>query len=422
MRHPSRASSRRWPLLQTAITATIALLICGGALVSAPANAAGDYTTNASIDSLRFTSESTQSGSDAAIAGTWSLPDNPATPAGFTIDLPAELQGRSDRFPMRAPDGSAMGTCTVTATQLDCAIDDAYVAAHPLNLHGDVTFWVTVETPVDTPTEKTYTIDGKEVTTTVTPAPDGTCTSNCDFTGRDDAKTGTYDSENGIIDWTVSIASGKDGMEGGQTVTVTDTPGPNQELVDTAYGQPMPTLWVATGTYVNSAGTEVVGPWEQAPRDSYTSTPGSLTFTTTEGSFYDVHFATRITDGGAAGTYTNSAAITIQGRSGTPVDGTVVYQGGGGSGSGESPSPAPSPTPTPTPTPSPEPTPSPTSRPEPSPSPKPETNPDGATVNTGGAVADRPHVAPFVAVTAIGLALLSGAVALHLRGRRHARR
>lgn len=155
--HPVRSRDRRGSVLLAAGIAAVAA-IAGGISAAVPASAAAEYTTNATIDGLRFTSQTVTSGSAAELSGTWSLPDSPTTPAGFVVDLPPELQGRSDGFPLLAPDGSAMGRCTVSSTQLDCAVDSAYVAAHPNDLHGSFSFWVTVETTTESATPTTYQV------------------------------------------------------------------------------------------------------------------------------------------------------------------------------------------------------------------------------------------------------------------------
>ena len=379
------------------VLATSALLILSSASLASAASS--NYATTADITSLHFTSSSTQSGSDAQIAGTWALPDHPATPAGFSIDLPRELQGRNDKFALTAPDSTPMGTCTVTTLVMDCSMDSAYIDSHPNDLHGDFAFWVTVETQASTSTETRYDIAGHTLTTTVTPAQDGgTCTVDCAFTGRDNYKIGSYNPATGIIDWTVTIGAGPDGMPGGLTVTVTDTPDTNQELIPSIDDEPMPLLWQAPGTYTNSGGVEVIGPWAHAPRDSYTTTLDSVTFTTEQGSFYDVHFATRVTDDGAAGTYTNNATISINGAGSTPVTGTVIHQGGSGTGSGNSP------TTPPTPTPTTEPSPAPTSTPTAAATPP--ARPAGAAVNTGGTISPSPATPLFAGLLGLGTTLL----------------
>ncbi|MDP4334837.1 hypothetical protein Q7F20_15795 [Curtobacterium sp. A7_M15] len=440
--HPARPRDRRRSaLFATGIAAVAAIAVGIGAAV--PASAADGYTTNATIADLRFTSETVTSGSSAELAGTWSLPDSPATPAGFVVDLPPELQGRSDGFPLLAPDGSAMGRCTVTATQLDCAVDSAYVTAHPNDLHGSFSFWVTVRTTTDSATSTTYQVGGTAVTTTVEPAQPGTgpgtCTVGCAFTGRTSGKWGSYDAAAGVVEWTVAIGSGPDGMRGGERITVTDSPGPDQELLTSYRGSSFATLWQTNRVTTGADGRSGLTGWAPAPRDDSVSTAGSVSFTARQGYFYDVHFASRVTDGGLAGRYTNTATIRIDGDDAS-VGGTVVHQGGGASGSGTAPTSTPTPTapvtstPTPRPTspstPVATPTPGPTVTPAGStgdgdgtsgpaaPSPVPTTR--GAAIDTGGTVSDRSAPWWSVALVSSGgltLLLVLGAWAARTRPR-----
>lgn len=404
---------RRWARAIGVVAVLSAL-----ALPAASAHGADAYATNARIDSLSFTSNTVQSGSSAELAGSWSLPDHPAIPAGFTIDLPSELQGRSDAFPLTDPQGKSMGQCTVTATQLDCTMSSDYLTAHPVNLRGTFRFWVTVTKTVTSDELVSFDVGGTAVTTTVTPAPapGGPCTEKCEFTGRDNAKGGSYDPATGYIRWTVSVGSGPDGMVGGETVTVTDNPGPGQQLVTALGNDSMPALWEAPGTYVNSGGVEVIGPWGPADRSSYSATLDSVTFVTRAGHFYDVQFATRVTDGGAAGSYENRASITVGDASADPVTAIVVRQGGDGTGEGTTPTPTPTPTPTTTPdsTPTPTPTPPPSATPTPSPTAVTTANSE-VTPTPGGVLAEtgsRPvRLLVFLGLTGIGVAVLLLAVA-----------
>ncbi|MFS2076176.1 collagen binding domain-containing protein [Curtobacterium sp. CT11-133] len=398
--HPVRSRDRRGSVLLAAGIAAVAA-IAAGISAAVPASAAAEYTTNATIDGLRFTSQTVTSGSAAELSGTWSLPDSPTTPAGFVVDLPPELQGRSDGFPLLAPDGSAMGRCTVSSTQLDCAVDSAYVAAHPNDLHGSFSFWVTVETTTESATPTTYQVGGTAVTTTVEPAQPGTgpgtCTVDCTFTGRTSGKWGSYDAAAGVVEWTVAIGSGADGMRDGQRITVTDTPGPDQELLTSFRGYPFATLWQTNRTTTWDDGREGLTGWAPASREDYASTAGSVTFTARQGYFYDVHFATRVTDGGLAGTYTNTATISIDGDDDSSVSGTVVHQGGGASGAGTAPTSTPTPTPTAPATVEPTPTPTPTA---------PAAVGVGATATPGASTADEETESPVP--TAIGAAVDTG--------------
>lgn len=140
--------------------ACIAFVLASALSPSVASAATAGRATEASIDSLTFTQENVTSGSTAELHGTWSLPDAPATPAGFSIALPEALQGRSEEFPLLTPSEVAMGRCTVTSALLDCTLDASYLATHPRDLRGSFTFWVTVTSETTQPTLKQYEIAG----------------------------------------------------------------------------------------------------------------------------------------------------------------------------------------------------------------------------------------------------------------------
>lgn len=150
----------------------IVAIIVGAALaagVAVAAAAAPPYATEAAITSLTFVDDLVESGRSTQLSGEWALPDDPATPAGFTVDLPEGLQGLSDAFDLLDPDGEPMGSCVVTATQIVCDIDADYIAAHPRSLRGTFDFWATVTTTVTQDTTTTYDFGDVEDTVTVTP-------------------------------------------------------------------------------------------------------------------------------------------------------------------------------------------------------------------------------------------------------------
>ncbi|UOQ58782.1 DUF5979 domain-containing protein [Leucobacter allii] len=325
-RHSRAAGAWRW-----ASAALVALLAFGAGAPAA--QAAPPWQTEATVTSIEFTSTEVASGSDAELQGTWSLPDNPATPAGFAVELPAELQGLSDDFPLLDPQGAPMGQCTVTATQIVCDFDDAYLAAHPRNLSGTFNFWANIRTQVTEDTITTYVIDGREVTVVVTP-PQGTCTPVCEFEGRPSNKTGDYDRETDTILWTVRVESGKDGAVGGESMSVDDELGPNQELLTSFQGETYPKLIHTDELVVTSGNVQQPGNWLPVPRDAYTVDGDTVSWTAEAGYYYAIQYVSRVTDAGAAGTYTNAATVTIDGNDGF-VSSEVVRQGGGGTGSGD---------------------------------------------------------------------------------------
>ncbi len=92
------------PRVGAAILAMFALLAT--VLVAIPANAAPPYQTNASIDSLEFQQDEIKSGSVARIDGTWSLPDNPTTPAASSSTCLPNCRAVSTRSTSSIPRAS----------------------------------------------------------------------------------------------------------------------------------------------------------------------------------------------------------------------------------------------------------------------------------------------------------------------------
>lgn len=308
-------------------TALVAALI-----LSPAAGAAPPYATSAKLTDVHFVDQKVESGKEAKLSGAWSLPDNAATPAGFVVDLPAGLQGNTDSFPLLDPSGVAMGQCVVTAKQIICDLDSAYLAEHPRNVSGTFNFWVTVETKVTEDTETHYKFD--EIDTSVIVTPPVTCTENCEWQGGPSVKYGVYNRDDNTIAWTVRIGADKDGATAGQKMRVDDKFGPNQELLTTYQGQSFPMLRQATGFVIDQNGDQVPGPWIPVPASEYTVNGGIVSWTATEGAFYSVMYMAKVTDGGAAGKYTNGATVTIDGVE-NGVTSEVVRHGGGGTGEGD---------------------------------------------------------------------------------------
>ncbi len=308
---------------------TIAALLLG----AGRAAAAPPYLTQATLTDLAFASDTVQSGSAAELTAKWSLPDAPATPAGFTIDLPPDLEGRGDTFLITAKDDPSVtiATCVATATQLQCDFDAAYLAGHPRDLKGDVSFWVAVNYSVETEQEHTFTVGGVELPVTVTPGP-GHCTDDCSLVWNYH-KDGRYNYANDTIVWWAHVAAPTGGMAGGQRVTVKDTltEGAQTLLVDEYH----PALRRTNTTDTNANGYEVLSNWEYVPRSDYQLDPdGTVTFTTDAGYYYEVEFASKVTDQGASVTYSNSVEYLVEGVKDGTAQVSVRYAGGGGTGVG----------------------------------------------------------------------------------------
>lgn len=339
MQHTRATRSRTFTstiaALGVALLAGVAVL--GGALA---AQAAPPYATNGSVDSVSFSRTTVTSGTATKLNGTWSLPDGdvPDTrsgPFGLTLSLPDELVGVSMDFPLLDSEGTAAGECTVSAGEMYCDIDADYVATHPLNVHGTFSLWVTVTTEVTEETQTTYDFDDQ--TASITVVPPARCETDCGFTGRDNAKVGVYDRANDRVIWTVNVKAPVGGMAGGETVTVTDTPGPDQEFLTDGFPRVVHTQTVATV----SDGSERPTNFTVKTDGVETSIDGgtaTVTFTTEAGYYYDVQFVTRPTDGDVTAdrTYTNAATVKIGSEDTVPVSASAFRQGGGATAIGDS--------------------------------------------------------------------------------------
>ncbi|WP_312674221.1 DUF5979 domain-containing protein [Microbacterium sp.] len=331
-----RSGRRSRVARRVAAVAVIVGGLVGALLAPFAATAAPPYTTSATVSSLAFTEQAVASGTKAELTGTWSLPDNPVAPAGFVVELPEGLRGLPDTFPLLDADGQEAGRCVTTATQLVCDIDTAYVQGHPIGLSGGFSFWATVTTEVTETTTVTY--DFGDVTASVDVKPDPfLCTTDCDFRGRTDFKSGEYQNGSDTIAWDVAVGAGAKGMAAGQEVVVTDVIGPDQELLrESASGERYPSLWVATGLQTLASGLVVPGPITEVPAADYTVSADGTTvaFTAREGAFYNVHYLSRVTDDGVAGTYRNAAEIRVGTETSSTVTSTVTRHGGSGTGNG----------------------------------------------------------------------------------------
>lgn len=314
-----------------ALLLAVSLSLTGaGHAVAAPTHA-----TEATVTNLRFVQESVESGSMTRMTADWSLPDAPATPAGFTIDLPTELSGRGETFPITDQEDPSLviAQCTATRTQLHCDFKEDYLAAHPHDLKGDVFFWVRIDLEVESETEYSFSFGEVEVPVIVTPPDRTPCIDDCELHWNN-VKSGGIDYESGTIGWWVRVAAPREGMAGGLQVTVRDTlvGGEHTLIVDDRF----PALRAGTGITTNDLGYEVIKGWHEVPRDQYTVDPdGTVHFTSTEGYFYEIEFRSRMDDAGASGVYRNKAEYFINGRKDGEAGAQVRYAGGGGSGIGQ---------------------------------------------------------------------------------------
>lgn len=293
---------------------------------------------------IRFVNTQVQNGSAAEMTAKWSFPNNPTMPAGFTIDLPPELEGRNDTFEIveaddpanpRDPDTPApvIADCVATTTQLQCDLRPDYVAANPVGLNGGVRFWVMVTDSIDHEQEKTYVVDG-QTTPPVTVTPGHQCGDNCDFEWNY-GKYGAFNFEDSTILWYIPIAADQSGMRGGESIRVDDVVvGTNHEITQTdVYPQLMRTRTLGP----NGAGEIRPTNWEVVPVGTSGFSRGGdgtwVEFRADAGYFYEVRMLTKII-GTPGGDYRNSARITVNDVIDGDVDGVVRYEQGGGEGIG----------------------------------------------------------------------------------------
>ena len=324
---PKRGRIRR-ALLSAVSALTAGLLVVAGGVSAA--QAAPPYATNGTLTSVDFVDDAAPSGSTVKVHATWSMPDNPTSPAGFSVPLPPELQGRSENFALTAPGdpSTIVGSCVVTFTSIDCDLDPAYVAANPLDLNGDVYFWVRILTEVDQDTEVTYDIGGHTSSITVQPGtPD--CTENCEL-DWDYFKQGWYEYDTGQLRWWVHVKSEKGGMVGGERIRIVDTPeSTHQMLIADGY----PQLQRTKETAFESDGYERPQNFQTVPADQYTvDADGTISFVAEQGYYYQAAYISVPVDN--VEFYGNHVDFYKNDVKDGEADFTTQVQGGGGTGIG----------------------------------------------------------------------------------------
>lgn len=269
-RHPPKMNThsptRRGPKV-LAITAIMALLSLLG--FAAPAQAAtpitiSNVTTNVDDGQIG-------DGETFTLSLDWAVDLQVAAsnPVQFTIPLAPPLVGVPQSFPMTSDSGPA-GTCVVTATQIECVLDETFVEENPLEIKGNLNFSVRGDNK--TGENQTGTIlEGTLNAVAVVVTPEVVCQTDCDFKGLNEMKWGSYTpaataSESDIINWWVQLpATPTGGIPGGLAAEIRDTFDPNKyELLGD------PTLFWATNLYLNEKGAKAVA-WD-------VSTPDELAF------------------------------------------------------------------------------------------------------------------------------------------------
>lgn len=284
--------------------ALAASLVFGGSAI-ATAEPAGGYKSQAKIDSIEFDSEGITNTWRTEMKGTWSLPDNPATPAGVVVSLPDSLKPvDGTTFPMNAEDGKA-GECTVRGQKLDCAIDEDYIKQHPRKIEGTFALWV--EAQFAETGEQQITVENVTTTVTVKVPPTGggtTCTENCEFKDRENSeKYGeVFDSNKGTLIWYIHPKVLAGGHNGGEKITITEKPGPGHSIIGNEVA-----VVGAPGLKKNEQGREI--PDYQERTTYQLDENGSFTFTAQQGYYYSVEVKTQTET--MLPEYKNTVEVTI---------------------------------------------------------------------------------------------------------------
>ncbi|WP_336708212.1 DUF5979 domain-containing protein [Oerskovia sp. USHLN155] len=298
--------------------------------------------TPISVDSISFSKQEFPDGSTQELTVRWSVPGEATNPVSVTVDLPAGLTGRADRFAMISPDGGPAGECVVGATTITCTVDPAYVDGHELAMSGEFTVRADVWLENLETVEHVFdfgTVDGP-LAVTVTPNPDR-CTESCTYQGQHQGKWGWYDNLTDTITWTVSVPAPGDGMPAGLDVVVEDVLDPTAyELLGT------PTVYEGRSTSYDRLGREQADLRAKEPSDvtvspdglrvEFTSVAGAAGeplpagHTGLSGSVYRVEWTVRALDEGKATTYANTARYTIEGDVSHVVTGQATRWSGSG--------------------------------------------------------------------------------------------
>lgn len=315
------------------------------------ASAAEAADTPTQVDSVQFTGPTTfQDQSTRRLSVDWHATQSPAEPTvRVEFDIPSGLHGIPDTFSI------GNGTCTVTAGHVSCVVDDAYVTANPLNVHGSFTIDVQVDLKNRAPVTRTFEIAGvvtQEVTVT-----SRYCTENCEYGGTGPYKWGSYNRANDLVTWAVGVPTVGDGIvsaDGGRSLA----PGQSVTVTDdfTAGGNPFtavadPVVSVASCLVTDQWDRQSPAGWRQLAPDEYTvsSDRTQVTFTSAAaaacasgeqltGSIYTVSWTVHADDGGKGvtgpGRYHNEASIAIGGRT-LPVRADAVRSSNSGTVIGE---------------------------------------------------------------------------------------
>ena len=314
--------------------------------VVAPANALDATVNTATLTSVEFESSTFTNGSMQQLTVGWEADASDGRPVEVRVDLPEELYGHPDSFVITDQSGGRAGECDVTATNVICSLDDAYLQAHQGPIEGSFTFSVIVTVTTSEELTRVFRFgDIESGPVTITPK-DGPCTENCEYSGQEGSKSGRYGTTDETIEWTVFLPATEQGLTPlGASVTVTD----NMDLTKfEIVGDPV--IYRAGSVYLPTSGNAPEYPSysNTLSPDEYTLSADkrSVTFTAApglgadvalpdgqrglEGSIYMVNWKVKVLDLGALGTYSNSAHWEIDGVVSEEVTTSVTRSGGSG--------------------------------------------------------------------------------------------
>ncbi len=323
------------------ISAVLSAVVVGVSLLGAAP--AAQAATTATLDNVYFETNTFPDGSRQSLHVDWSIPAAATAPVTLSLDLPEELRGYADSFPMVGPNGEQAGNCVVSATGVECTVDDQFVRDNPYGVSGQ--FWFDVQSQLKNKEAEEHTFNFGGFSETVVVDPNRAwCTDNCAFTGESLAKWGSYDNATDTIIWTVRVPAGEQGIEAGKVVTVTDVL--NTDQFEIVPGEGFPRVREGGSLSYNEWDREVVN-YATKPADQVTWSSDSLTATFTsvagagqdaelgegsrgtDGSFYLVQWRVKVLDEGKAKTYTNSANYTIDGEESGSTNGSATRYSGG---------------------------------------------------------------------------------------------
>ena len=316
-----------------------------GIMQAAPAAAAelDDAISNITVSNSQGTTPIGRYQS-LTVTADWAVPDNSAPGDTFSMTLPPELEGLTDTFELPDVDDESFGTCTVSATVVNCTLSDL-VTSRPIGVGGTLFFSGRFTDQIDEGQVNDLVFDTGTTTETV-PVDVG---QRVGYGGNGFTKSGAQQPDGSII-WFVTLPQGPTGLE--QTLTnvvVTDT------LADSLTFVGPERIRLVSGTALNSGGTAPLYTTE-VDRALYSVTITGQVATVTiptlaAGPFYRIVIDT-VPVAGAEPPFVNSATLTATERPGIEDAVSTVDYDAGGTGSGElTPGTTPVPTPTPTPTP-----------------------------------------------------------------------